>query len=127
MKFAQKAFRFAGIYGILVLLPQYFMEDRIGRDYPPPITHPEHFYGFVGLALVWQIAFLVIASDPQRFRPLMPVAVLEKISFGAAAVALFAAGRIPAAIHFFGWVDLALGALFAMAYWKTPLAKEPAR
>lgn len=124
MKFAQKTFRFAAIYGILVLAPQYFLEERIGRDTPPPITHPEHFYGFVGLALVWQFAFLLIARDPQRFRPLMPIAILEKIAFGAPAIVLFIAGRIPATVLFFGCVDLLLGVLFALAYVKTPSAKE---
>jgi hypothetical protein len=51
LRFARVVFLVAGIYGILVLLPQYFLEERIGIDSPPPITHPEHFYGFVGVAL----------------------------------------------------------------------------
>ena len=119
MQFAKNVFRLAGVYGILALLPQYFLEQRIGRDYPPPITHPEHFYGFIGVALAWQFAFLVMATDPQRFRPLMPVAILEKVSFGAAALALFAYARIPATVLFFGCVDLLLAALFALAFLKT--------
>ena len=40
-RFASRVFRIAAIYGLIVLLPQYFMEGRIGRDTPPPITHPE--------------------------------------------------------------------------------------
>jgi hypothetical protein len=71
MKFAKIVFRIAGIWGLLVIPPLYFMFDLIGRNDPPPITHPGFFYGFVGLALSWQIAFLVIATDPVRFRPLM--------------------------------------------------------
>ena len=126
MRFATHTFRWAGIYGLLNLLPQYFMEERIGRDYPPAITHPEMFYGFLGVAAAWQIAFLVIARDPQRYRLLMLPAIIEKISFGGAAVALYAAGRIPAIVHFFGWVDLSLAALFAIAYVKTAPQKEPA-
>lgn len=54
MLFARYLFCFAAIYGFLVLVPQYFLEEHIGRDYPPPITHPEHFYGFLGVALAWQ-------------------------------------------------------------------------
>jgi hypothetical protein len=115
-------FRMAGIYGLLVIPPQYFLEERIGLDHPPPINHPEYFYGFLGVALAWQVAFLVIGSDPQRYRMLMLPAILEKASFGVAAVLLYAAGRIPAIVHVFGWVDLALGALFALAFWKTPPA-----
>lgn len=127
MRFATLTFRWAGIYGLISLLPQYFMEGRTGRDYPPPINHPEYYYGFIGVAVAWQLAFLVIARDPQRYRLLMLPAIVEKVSFGAAAVVLFAAGRIPAIIHFFGWVDLALGALFAIAFFKTATEKDLAR
>ena len=81
----QTVFLIAGIYGLLVLLPLYFMEARIGRDQPPAITHPEYFYGFLGVGVSWQVAFLVISRDPVRFRPLMVPAVLEKATFGLAA------------------------------------------
>ena len=73
------------------------LEDRIGRDYPPPITHPEHFYGFVGVAVAWQIAFLIISRDVVRFRPLMLAAIVEKASFALPTFALFASGRVAAA------------------------------
>jgi hypothetical protein len=43
MRFAKIVFRVAGVWGILILTPLYFMFDRIGRDYPPPITHPEMY------------------------------------------------------------------------------------
>lgn len=33
----------AGIYGLLILSPIYFMENTIGRETPPAITHPEYF------------------------------------------------------------------------------------
>ena len=59
-RFARRVYTVAGIYGLIVMLPQYFLEDRIGRDTPPPITHPEHFYGFIGVVIAWQLAFLVI-------------------------------------------------------------------
>lgn len=127
MRFATLTFRWAGIYGLTSLLPQYFLEERIGRDYPPPITHPELFYGFVGVAVAWQIAFLIIARDPQRYRLLMLPAIIEKLSFGGAAVALFAAGRIPAMVHFFGWVDLGFAVLFAFAFLKAAPEKDLAR
>jgi hypothetical protein len=59
MTFAKRVFFLAGVYGILALTPMYFLEARLGRDFPPPITHPEHFYGFVGVALAWQVLFAV--------------------------------------------------------------------
>ncbi len=120
MRFAKRVFTIAAIYGLLILTPQYFFEGRLGRDFPPPITHPEHFYGFLGVALAWQIMFLVIASDPARFRPAMLPAILEKASFGLAALALYAQGRIPLPTLGAGVVDLVLGGLFLLAYRYTP-------
>ena len=116
MRFARIVFRIAGVYGFLVLLPQYFMEEQIGKDYPPPITHPEHFYGFIGVALVWQAAYLLIAQDPVRFRPFMVLAVLAKASFGGALLVLFFQNRLPGLVLAFGSVDLLLGALFFVAW-----------
>jgi len=114
--FARRVFLFAGVIGLLTLLPQYFMEGRIGRDYPPPITHPEHFYGFVGVGTVWQILFLIIARDPVRLRPAMLAAVLEKLSFGVPVIVLDLQGRLPAMILGFGLFDLFLGLLFVIGY-----------
>lgn len=119
MKFARWVFALAGVYGLIVLTPQLFMESQIGRDYPPAITHPEFFYGFNGVGLSWQVAFLVIARDPARFRPLMLPAVLEKASFGIASWVLLAQQRIPVLIVGFATVDLVLGVLFIVAYFMT--------
>ncbi|HEY0155787.1 MAG TPA: hypothetical protein VGF28_00695 [Thermoanaerobaculia bacterium] len=119
MKFARTVFNVAGVYGVLVLVPQYFMEEKIGRDFPPPVTHPEHFYGFVGVALAWQILFFIIAHDPVRLRPAMLPAILEKLAFGVAAIVLFAQGRLAAPILGAGLIDLLLAALFVVALRKT--------
>ena len=118
--FPALVFRIAAIYGIATLVPQYFLEDWIGEAFPPAITHPELFYGFIGVALVWQFVFLLIAHDVRRYRPLMLLAVLEKLSFGLAVVALFAQGRIPGSVAAPGLVDLVLAALFALAFRLTP-------
>jgi hypothetical protein len=120
MVFARRVYLIAGIYGLLVLLPLYFMEARIGRDQPPAITHPEYFYGFLGVAVAWQAAFLVIARDPVRFRPLMLPAVLEKAGFGLPAIALWLGGRLAASMLAAGLIDLTLGVLFTVAYLRTP-------
>jgi hypothetical protein len=125
-RFARRVYTVAGIYGLIVMLPQYFLEDRIGRDTPPPITHPEHFYGFIGVVVAWQIAFLVIARDPQRFRMLMPVTVLEKLAFALPVLVLWAQGRVAASVLPFAALDLLLGVLFLASYLRTREA-EPAR
>jgi hypothetical protein len=124
MTFAKRCFLFAGIVGLLMLLPQYLLEDQIGRDYPPPITHPEQFYGFVGVAAAWQVAFLIIATDPIRFRPMMIAAVLEKLSFAIPSAVLFMKGRSPAVIFGAGMFDLFLGVLFALSYLRTAPARR---
>jgi hypothetical protein len=107
--------RIAGAYGIIVLAPMSFMERRIGVDQPPAITHPEFFYGFVGVALAWQIAFLIMSTDPVRYRPLLWAAVFEKFSFGIAAIVLFAFQRLAPQVLAAGLIDLALGIGFLIA------------
>ena len=120
MRFAKIVFRVAGVWGIVILTPLYFMFDRIGRDYPPPITHPEMYYGFVAVGLVWQFAFLVIASDPVRFRTMMIPAMLEKFGYMATLFVLYAQGRLPFAQLAATSPDLLLGLLFVAAFVKTP-------
>jgi hypothetical protein len=122
MRFARWVFRLAGIYGLVVLLPQYFMEERIGHDNPPPITHPEHFYAFLGVAVAWQVAFLIVAQDPVRYRPMMIPAILEKAGFAIAAPVLFAHQRVSGVVLGFGIVDLVLGILFVAAFRLTPVS-----
>jgi hypothetical protein len=116
MTFAKWVYRLAGIYGVLVVPPLYFLERRIGVQTPPPITHPEYFYGFVGVALAWQIAFLIISTDPARYRPLMPAAMIEKFSFAIAGLVLFAGGRVAGGTLAFACLDLLLGLLFIAAW-----------
>jgi hypothetical protein len=123
MLFARWIFRIAGVYGLAVLLPQYFLEARLGRDYPPAITHPEHFYGFLGVAVAWQVAFVLIAQDPVRYRLFMIPAILEKASFGIAVMALYSMQRISTMLVPFGVIDLIWGALFILAYLVTCTTK----
>lgn len=120
MKFAKIVFWIAGIWGVLVITPLYFLFDSIGRNDPPPITHPGFFYGFAGVALAWQIAFLFIAQDPLRYRPLMIPSILEKASFSVAVFVLVSQKRMHPSDLVFAGTDLLLGLLFVIAYFKTP-------
>jgi len=45
-----------------------------------------------GVAIAWQFAFCIITQDVQRLRNFMLPAVLEKLSFGAATLVLYARG-----------------------------------
>jgi len=126
VRFAKIVFWIAGIWGVLVITPLYFMVDVIGRNDPPPITHPGFFYGFAGAGLAWQVAFFLIAKDPLRHRPLMIPSVLEKLSYGAAVVLLVGQGRMHASDLVFGGVDLLLGILFVIAYFIARIAPPAA-
>jgi hypothetical protein len=86
----------------------------------PPITHPEHFYGFIGVALAWQFLFVVISRDPVRYRAAMLPAIFEKLAFGVPAIVLFAQERIPAAVLGAGLIDLTLAVLFFVSWRLTP-------
>ena len=119
MKFAKIVFLSAGIWGVLVLTPLYFIFDLIGRQDPPPITHPAFYYGFVGVGLAWQIAFFIIATNPGRFRPLMIACMFEKFSYAAALIVLHLERRLHASDLTFGVVDLLFGVLFVAAFLRT--------
>lgn len=119
MNFARWVFRIAAIYGVIVLLPMYWLEQSIGQDQPPAITHPEFFYGFVGVALAWQFVFWIIGRDPVRYRLLMLPAVLEKATFSMATFVLYAQGRLHEQMLIAGCLDFVLGVLFAVSFWQT--------
>ena len=124
MKFAKIIFWIAGIWGILVLTPLYFMFNLIGEKDPPPITHPAFYYGFAGAALAWQIAFLIIASNPVRFRPFMIVGVAEKFAYAAALITIYLQNRLHRSDLTFGVVDLLFGIFFILAFLKTEAAQN---
>jgi len=116
MKFARVVFIAAGIWGIVVLTPLYFLVDVTGRQYAPPIVYPQFYYGFVSVALAWQFAFLLIGTNPARFRPLMIVAILEKLGWVATVSALWIGSRISSLDASSGVPDALLGILFIAAF-----------
>ena len=71
------------------------------------------------MALAWQVAFLLIASDVRRYRLMMIPAVLEKVTFGVAAMLLYTNGRVAGSLVAGGIVDLAFAILFALAFYAT--------
>jgi threonine/homoserine/homoserine lactone efflux protein len=124
MKFAKWLFAIAGIYGLLVVAPLYWREAQIAHDYPPAITHPEYFYGFIGVTVAWQLLFILLSRDPIRHRVMMLPAIVEKVAYGLALVALFFSHRVPTLLLGFSIVDLGFAALFAVAFWVTRNAAD---
>jgi hypothetical protein len=121
MKFARVVFLVAGIYGIVVTAPLFVLEGVIDATTPPAITHPEYYYGFACVALVFQFLFLMIARDPVHYRPIMLMAVLEKVS-GIAFILLVLLHRSPPSM-LIGIVDVSWGILFTIAYFRTAPAR----
>jgi hypothetical protein len=119
MRFARWVFLLAAIYGVVALLPMYFREAVVARDQPPAMTHPEYYYGFIGVALAWQLAFLLLSRDPLRHRPLMLPATLEKVAFGGAMLALYLQQRLSPLMLAAGAMDLLFATLFVLAWWRT--------
>ena len=111
-KLARWMFRGAAIYGVAALLPLYFL--------PPPVDRPDVYYGFIGIALVFQWLFWIIGGDPVRFRALMLPAVAEKLVFAVPALALVAEDRAPRLVIPFAVMDLLLGTGFLIARSRTP-------
>ncbi len=114
MQSAQWIFRIAGIYGVLVLTPLYFLESTFTDS-----VHPEFYYGFLGVGLAWQVLFFILATDTARYRPMMIPAILEKVGYGAATFWLFVVGRAATSVLLGGAVDWLFVGLFLWAYVQT--------
>jgi hypothetical protein len=119
LKFAKIIFTLAGIWGILITLPVYFLYDFIGKQSPPPINHPEFYYGFVGVTLAWQVVFLLVGRDPYKYRMMMIPAVREKCAYVLANLVLFLRHNISASQAVPSISDLVLATLFIAAFVKT--------
>ncbi len=116
MKFAKYIFLLAGVSGIIILLPLYFAGTS-------GITRLEFYYGFIGIALAFQILFIIISRDPVRFRTAMIPCILEKFGFAIPAFILYSQNRIETTMFYGGIMDFVLGILFITAYLKTPEEK----
>ncbi|MGB0006963.1 MAG: hypothetical protein WBP97_07715 [Candidatus Sulfotelmatobacter sp.] len=119
MRFAKIVFWIAGIWGVLVLTPLFFIFNMIGRNDPPPITHPAFYYGFVSVSLTFQLVFFVIAKHPVLLRPMMIPSMLEKFGYGATLFLLFLQDRLHPQDLALGGIDVLFGVLFLIAFFKT--------
>ena len=119
MRFARVVFIAAGLWGVVVLTPLYFLVDISGRQYVPPTMYPQFFYGFLSVAMAWQIAFLVMGVSPARFRPLMIPAMAEKFGHVVTVAALYGQARISTVDAMAAGPDLLFGVLFVAAFAKT--------
>jgi hypothetical protein len=117
--FAQRVFQAAGAWGMLVCLLGYGV---FLTGYDPSfdaLARPEFVHGFFIVVFAWQVAFLFIATDPVRYRPLMLAAMIEKFPFTLAVLLLYGRGDVDGTMLGLGLIDGVLGALFWAAYVAT--------
>ena len=119
MKFAKYVFLAAGVWGIAVLTPLFFLVDITGRPYTAPSDYPHFYYGFLAVAMAWQLAFLVIGSNPVRYRLMMIPAFIEKAGYVVTTTLLYSQGRISADEVGTAIPDSLLLVLFVVAFLKT--------
>ena len=119
MRLARIIFIGAGIWGIAVLTPLYWLVDISGRHYVPPHDYPQFFYGFIAVAIAWQIAFLIIGSNPARFRLVMIPAAIEKLGYVSTLILMYGRSRVSAIDVQPAIPDGLLGLLFIVAFWAT--------
>ena len=124
MRFAKVVFIVAGVWGIVVLTPLYFLIDISGRQYAAPTTYPQFVYGFLSVAMAWQIAFLMIGTSPVRFRPLMIASMVEKFGHVVTVAVLYGQARISTLDAIAAGPDLLLGVLFIAAFAKTSTSDQ---
>jgi hypothetical protein len=123
-RFARAVFTCAGIWGLVVLTPLYFSFDLVGRFYPPAITHPDFFYGFIGVAIAWQVGFLLIGRNPEGLHAMMIPAMLEKFGYVFTLIVLYAQGSLRFGQFVVAIPDFVLGMLFVIAFLQVDAARR---
>jgi hypothetical protein len=125
MKFTKIVFWIAAIYGFILLIPLYFLMNAIGQKAPPPISHPEFYYGFVGVTLLWQCIFVLIALDPLRYQTIIRIAILEKLSYTVPVLILYSMGKVQLNILGTALADPIFAILFISAYFRMKVLRIP--
>jgi hypothetical protein len=124
VRFARIVFVVAGVLGLLLLLPLAYSAVVDGQGILPGLGGAGMFFlGFVAQYMCWQILYLVLATNPVRYRPMMIPAF-----FAQAMGALY-----PQWLYLYGFepwvpvaaVEIALAILFLVAYWTTGQPRAP--
>ena len=115
----KRIFQTAGAWGLIVLTLGY-TSFLTGAD--PSLlglARPEFVHGFFLVCLPWQLVFFVIASDPPSYRPIIAVAILEKLPFAGIVFHLYGTGQVNETMLFLGLADATFGLLFCWSFFKT--------
>jgi hypothetical protein len=125
MRFAKWVFLLAGVSGVLLVAPAYFLEGPSEQIDPPRVNRSEYYYSLVGSVLAWQVGYLLIASDPIRFRPVMLLGSLGKASVAIAVAILYVNGKASLLWAGLASMDATWVILFLIAYRRTAREKLP--
>ena len=118
VRFAAIVFVTAGVWGMVLLMAPYLLVDVGGRQAAAPA---EYGQGVLSATMAWQMAILVIASDPQRHRLLMIPAIVEKLVHVLATAVSCGRAHLPASDAIAAGPDLILAVLFIGAFvWTRP-------
>jgi hypothetical protein len=115
VKIARYIFSISGIYGILILTPQLFRESAFSTN-GVPLSHPEFFYGFFLLALAFQILFIIISTNPVRYRSAMLPCFIEKAGHAISCIVLFMQHRLAKEMFLVSMGDVLMLLLFIYSY-----------
>ncbi|HEY8617650.1 hypothetical protein [Phenylobacterium sp.] len=119
MRFARWVFTGAGLFGLLMITPLFFLEGRMAALSGAPLSNPEHYYGFLAVTFAWQLVYLVIGRNPAPYRPIMLLGALGKTMFVGLSAWLTFSGRLDPQVALLASPDLLLAALFVVAWWRT--------
>ena len=125
VRFVRRLFWTAGIFGTAAIAASIFSADQLAKA-STPISHPEFFYGFNGIALAWQFMFLLIGSDPGRYRWAMLPAALEKFAFALPCAYYLVQGQLAHILVPFAAIDAILGVSFLIAHRSLRKSATPA-
>jgi hypothetical protein len=115
IRISRNIFRISGVYGILILAPQLFRErsfDTAGIH----LSHPEFFYGFFLVSLAFQVLFIIISTDPLRYRSTMIACFIEKGGHFISCLWLFLHNRVSAEMFLVSSPDALMLCLFIYSY-----------
>ena len=127
MKFARWTFGLAAAWGFLILGAFYFNEANPALVPAPFPNHPDYYFGFLGVGLAWQAAFVIVALDPVKYRLFMLPALFEKFSYVLTLSVLFLVHQLSGQMLGAAVLDGTFGLLFLVSFLKTRLAGKKAK
>jgi hypothetical protein len=114
LKFARIVFLSAPIFGVIVLAPGFFAGTTLHDGSPRPGL--PFYFGFLCLSLTWQFVYVLIGLDPVRYRPMMLLAALAKLSYFAVCVVLFLTAHLAVGpLLYISCIDASYAVLFITA------------